>query len=68
MKSISGKDFAKILESKGWKLLRVNGSHFIYGKTGSVERLSVPVHKNLPLKTGLLRHFMQIACISENEL
>ncbi len=68
MKSISGKDFAKILEQKGWNLLRINGSHFIYGKSACIERISVPVHKNQPLKLGLLKHFMQIACISENEL
>ena len=37
---------AKILERNGWNLLRVLGSHHIYGKTGSEIRLSVPVHKN----------------------
>ncbi|MBK6998509.1 MAG: type II toxin-antitoxin system HicA family toxin [Rhodoferax sp.] len=30
MKSISGKTFAKLLESRGWKLVRVNGSHHVY--------------------------------------
>ena len=67
MKSISGKDFTKILEKKGWKLIRINGSHFIYSKPGCIERLSVPIHKNKSLKIGLLRHFMKIANISENE-
>jgi len=38
-------------------LLRINGSHHIYGKSGSVVRLSIPIHGNKPLKTGLLRHF-----------
>ncbi len=32
MKSVSGKEFARILERYGWTLLRVNGSHHIYGK------------------------------------
>lgn len=32
MKAISGKEFAKILEQYGWRLLRVNGIHHIYGK------------------------------------
>ena len=68
MKSISGKDFTKILEKNGWKLLRINGSHFIYGKFGYTERLSVPVHKNTPLKIGLFRHFLKIANVSENEI
>ena len=29
MKSISGKEFAKILEQNGWQLLRINGNHHI---------------------------------------
>lgn len=67
MKSISGKDFTKLIEKKGWKLMRVNGSHFIYSKPGCDVRLSVPIHKNKPLKVGLLRYFMKIANISEKE-
>ncbi|RMG70164.1 MAG: type II toxin-antitoxin system HicA family toxin [Nitrospirae bacterium] len=68
MKSISGKEFAKILEKKGWVLKRVKGSHHIYVKEGTVFRISVPIHGNKPLKIGLLRHFMKIAGINENEL
>ncbi|MGI8637013.1 MAG: type II toxin-antitoxin system HicA family toxin [Segetibacter sp.] len=30
MKTISGKEFTKILEKKGWSLKRIHGSHFIY--------------------------------------
>jgi predicted RNA binding protein YcfA (HicA-like mRNA interferase family) len=41
MKSISGRDFARIVERRGWSLLRINGSHHIYGKTGSTVRLSI---------------------------
>jgi predicted RNA binding protein YcfA (HicA-like mRNA interferase family) len=68
MKAISGKDFAKILERHGWSLLRVQGSHHIYGKAGSDVRLSVPIHGNRPLKTGLLRHLMRLAGITEADL
>ncbi|GIW55447.1 MAG: hypothetical protein KatS3mg082_1851 [Nitrospiraceae bacterium] len=32
MKAISGKDFAKLLEKKGWELRRTKGSHHIYAK------------------------------------
>jgi predicted RNA binding protein YcfA (HicA-like mRNA interferase family) len=56
VKSVSGKDFAKVLESNGWTLLRINGSHHNYGKTGSMARISVPIHGNTALKTGLLRN------------
>jgi len=68
MKSISGKDFARILERDGWLLLRVKGSHHIYGKAGSEVRISVPIHGNQTLKTGLLRHFMKVAGLSESDL
>ena len=68
MKAISGKDFCKILEKKGWALSRINGSHHIYTKKGTVYRISVPVHKNNDLKIGLLRSLMKIAAISEDEL
>jgi hypothetical protein len=32
MKSVTGRDFARIVERHGWVLLRVSGSHHIYGK------------------------------------
>ncbi|RKY40827.1 MAG: hypothetical protein DRP81_08950 [Candidatus Omnitrophota bacterium] len=35
MKTISGKDFAKLLEKKGWEVRRVRGSHHIYVKEKS---------------------------------
>jgi predicted RNA binding protein YcfA (HicA-like mRNA interferase family) len=68
MRSVSGKDFVKILERQGWSLLRIQGSHHIYGKAGSDVRLSVPIHGNQALKTGLLRHMMKVAGITERDL
>ena len=68
MKSVSGKEFAKTLEHHGWTLLRVQGSHYIYGKLGNDVRLSVPIHGNQALKTGLLRHLMKMAGITESDL
>lgn len=68
MKLISGKKFAKLLERHGWILLRVNGSHHIYGKLGNIQRISVPIHGNKTLKTGLLKHFFKVSGISEDEL
>jgi len=67
MKPLSGRDFAHIVERRGWTLLRVNGSHHIYGKSGSVVRLSIPIHGNKPLKTGLLRHLAKLAEISDDD-
>ncbi len=68
MKQISGKEFARLLQQKGWELKRTNGSHHIFAKSGRIERISVPVHGNKPLKLGLLRHQMKIAGISETDL
>ena len=58
MKSVSGKALARLVERHGWKLLRIHGSHHIYGRTGSRMRLSIPVHGNKPLKSGLLNHLL----------
>jgi predicted RNA binding protein YcfA (HicA-like mRNA interferase family) len=68
MKSVSGKEFAKILERHGWILLRIEGSHHIYGKAGNMARLSVPIHGRQALKVGLLRHLMKLANLSESDL
>ena len=64
MKSISGKELAKLVEKSGWMLVRVNGSHHIYCKTGSNVRLSIPIHGNQPLKTGLMKHLLKQAEIT----
>jgi predicted RNA binding protein YcfA (HicA-like mRNA interferase family) len=68
VKAASGKELAKLLEARGWALLRVQGSHHIYGKPGSVVRLSVPIHANRPLKMGLLKHLLKMADLSEEDL
>jgi predicted RNA binding protein YcfA (HicA-like mRNA interferase family) len=67
MKSLTGREFVRLVERNGWTLLRINGSHHIYGKAGSVVRLSVPIHGNRPLKTGLLRHLLKLAEILEDD-
>jgi predicted RNA binding protein YcfA (HicA-like mRNA interferase family) len=68
MKSLSGRDLARIIERRGWVLLRINGSHHIYGRPDNVVRLSIPIHGNKPLKTGLLRHLAKLAEISDEDL
>ncbi|MEI0702166.1 type II toxin-antitoxin system HicA family toxin [Brachyspira intermedia] len=49
-------------------LARINGSHYIYIKSGSDLRISVPVHKNDDLKIGLLKKLLKLTEISEDEL
>ena len=46
MKPVSGKRFCKAIERRGWILLRINGSHHIFGRPDSPSILPVPVHGN----------------------
>jgi predicted RNA binding protein YcfA (HicA-like mRNA interferase family) len=68
MKAISGKELATALERNGWTLLRVHGSHHIYGKPGSRARPSVPIHGNKPLKKGLASHLLKMADLTEDDV
>ena len=58
---MSGKELAKLLEANGWDLLRIQGSHHIYGKAGNPARISVPIHRNQDMKIGLLRNLVKTA-------
>lgn len=42
MKAVSGRDFCKLIERKGWELKRINGSQHIFAKSGQTTRLCVP--------------------------
>jgi len=47
---------------------RINGNHHIFTKEGHQERMVIPVHRNQPLKIGLLKHQMKIAGLTESDL
>ena len=68
MKAVSGRELAKLAEHNGWTLLRIAGSHHIYGKAGSIIRLTIPIHGSRALKTGLQKHLMKLAGIIDDEL
>ena len=68
MKQISGKDLATAIQSRGWALCRIKGSHHVFTKPGRLERIVIPIHGNRPLKIGLLKSQMKIAGISEKDL
>lgn len=68
MKTVSGRRMCVILEAKGWTLARVTGSHRIFLIPGRNLRITVPVHGNQDLKTGLQRAIMKLAGITENDL
>jgi predicted RNA binding protein YcfA (HicA-like mRNA interferase family) len=56
---MSGKQLVKLLEKQGWELDRVSSSHHIM-KRGN-ETLSVPVHGNRDLPTGLAHKLLKEA-------
>jgi predicted RNA binding protein YcfA (HicA-like mRNA interferase family) len=58
---MSGKDFVKLLKETGWVLDRIKGSHYIMRKNGV--SLSVPVHANEDLKSGILNSLKKQAGI-----
>ena len=55
MKPITGKEICRLLQQHGWilKLKRIRGSHHIFGKSGEIKIITVPVHGNQTLKPGL---------------
>ena len=68
MKSLSGREFCRILERKGWTLLRVHGSHHVYSDKSGELRLSVPVHASETLKRGMQRRLMKDAGLKDGDL
>jgi len=68
MRQVSGKELARLVERHGWRRLRIQSSHHIYGKSGVNVRLSIPIHANKPLKIGLLKHLLKAAGLSEPDL
>ncbi|MCW5618247.1 MAG: type II toxin-antitoxin system HicA family toxin [Nitrosomonas sp.] len=49
---MNGKQIIKKLESEGWQLKRVSGSHHIMGKDGKI--VPIPVHGSTDLGKGLI--------------
>jgi predicted RNA binding protein YcfA (HicA-like mRNA interferase family) len=69
VKAVSGKEMCKTLERKGWVLQRIKGSHHIYAHDDHPETIiSVPVHGNRSLKTGMQRGIMKDADLGEDDL
>ena len=64
MKSLSGRDFARIIERRGWTLLRIAGSHHIYVKPG----FPVVSDGNSTLGTGLQRKLMKQTGLTDDDL
>lgn len=63
---ISGKRLVRLLEKKGYYLVRWHGSHAIMDN--GIQVIPVPCHSNRPLKKGTLRAIIRDAGISMDEL
>jgi len=68
MKPVSGKRFCRTLERRGRILLRINGSHHIYGRPNSPSILPFPVHGNDDLPTGTQRALMRLAGLTDDDV
>ena len=67
MKSVSGKEFCKLLRRRGWWLEGIHSSHHKYRHPDG--RLAViPVHRNEALGVGLQVALMKWTSIDKSEL
>lgn len=62
--SMTGKELKKILESKGWRLDRISGSHHIMIREGR-RSIPIPVHGSVDLPKGLVHAILKQAEIKE---
>jgi predicted RNA binding protein YcfA (HicA-like mRNA interferase family) len=67
MKAISGKELCRILKRHGWTHVRTRSSHFTFEKPGCVS-ITVPVHGNKTLKTGIQHALMKAAGLTKDDL
>lgn len=67
MKTVSGKKFAEVLRKDGWTLARIT-KHHIYDSPDGKTTVSVPVHNNDDLKTGILLSLLKQTGLTETDL
>jgi len=66
--SISGKELIKLLETAGWQIERVRGSHHIMRKADASARMVVvPVHGRSDIPIGTLTKILKQAGLSRSE-
>lgn len=67
MKALTGREMVRILERRGWTLVRIRSSHNRYEKAGHAP-ITVPVHAGKTLKIGLQRAIMKTAGLTDDDL
>jgi predicted RNA binding protein YcfA (HicA-like mRNA interferase family) len=68
VKAVSGKNLCKVLERKGWTLVRIRSSHHIYQSPDGSRIVSIPVHGNKTLPTGTQHGIMKTAGLTDADL
>ncbi|MCI4626906.1 MAG: type II toxin-antitoxin system HicA family toxin [Candidatus Magnetoovum sp. WYHC-5] len=57
----------RAFERAGWINKRIKGSHWYFMKEGNPNIVSIPIHKNKPIKKGLLLNELKKAGITVEE-
>ncbi len=65
---LSPKTLIKLLNQRGWELIRVNGSHHIFYNAKTKQTLPVPIHGNKDIKLGTYKSILKMAEIDFNEV
>jgi predicted RNA binding protein YcfA (HicA-like mRNA interferase family) len=66
--TVSGKQMVRALETRGWYIRRVRGSHHILRHPEIPDVLVVPVHGSRALKRGTLLNILKTAGLSREDL
>lgn len=64
----SPKNLIKIMQKRGWVLKRITGSHHLFVHPDKAEIISVPMHGNKDVSTGLFLHLLKKLNIKPEEL
>ncbi len=69
MKPVSGRRMCQVLQRRGWRVIRVKGSHFTHVLPGGPPDLVVvPVHGNHELRPGTQKDIMRAAGLTDADL
>ena len=64
----SGRRICRALERRGWRLLRVRGSHHVYQAPDGGRSVVIPVHANRDLPPKTFHRIMKDAGLAETDL
>lgn len=68
MRPLTGREMSRILQTKGWTLARVTGSHHIFTKEGELSHITVPIHGGRQLRKGTQAAIMKQAGLRSEDL